>query len=249
MKHTTVNAPEAAADEPQEPEDSDAADAEDVDKSRAAEAEDVDKSEAAETEDVEKSEAADTEEEAAEPDEPDASKTAQPEERSTSKRTAALVLAVLALLSAAWFGWSWYGAAHDESLRFSETRDEVLRAGEQAVLNLNTLDYRNLNTGLKLWQDSSTSELYQQIVQGRAAFEREVKKAQTITSAKVLDAAVTELDQHAGKASVIVGVQITVTPPKGEPVVKKTRLMAELTRTATGWKLSALAQAPAGANG
>ncbi|GLZ05758.1 hypothetical protein Acsp03_32240 [Actinomadura sp. NBRC 104412] len=243
MEPTTVNAPEAPADEPHEPEDSETPEApSETPDETLGESEDEAPDE---TEDSEKSETADTEEEA-EPEEPEA---AEPEEQPTSRRTAALVLAVLALLSAAWFGWSWYGAAHDESLRFSETRDEVLRAGEQAVLNLNTLDYRDLNTGLKLWQDSSTSELYQQIVQGRAAFEREVKKAKTITSAKVLDAAVTELDQHAGKASVIVGVQITVTPPKGEPVVKKTRLMGELTRTATGWKLSALAQAPAGATG
>ncbi|WP_344588861.1 hypothetical protein [Actinomadura vinacea] len=165
------------------------------------------------------------------------------------QRTVALALAVVAAVCAAWFGWSWYGAAHDETLHYSTARDEVLRTGEQAVQNLNTLDYRSLNEGLKLWQDSSTSELYQEIVQGRPQFEQAVRKAQTITSAKVLDAAVTELDQHAGKASVIVALQITVTPPKGEPAIKKTRLVGQLTRTATGWKLSALSQAPVGANG
>ncbi|MEW2356470.1 hypothetical protein [Spirillospora sp. NPDC029432] len=165
------------------------------------------------------------------------------------KRKAAMALAVVAAVCAAWFGWSWYAAAHDDSLGFSRERDEVLRAGEQAVQNLNTLDHRSLDQGLKLWQDSSTSELYQEIVQGRPQFEKAVRKAQTITSAKVLDAAVTELDQHAGKASVIVGLQITVTPPKGEPAVKKTRLMGQLTRTSTGWKLSALSQAPVGGAG
>ncbi|MFB4317888.1 hypothetical protein [Actinomadura sp. 21ATH] len=165
------------------------------------------------------------------------------------KRKAAMVLAVVAAVCAAWFGWSWYAAAHDESLGFSRERDEVLRAGEQAVQNLNTLDHRSLDRDLKLWQDSSTSELYQEIVQGRPQFEKAVQQAKTITSAKVLDAAVTELDRHAGKASVIVGLQITVTPPKGEPAVKKTRLMGQLTRTATGWKLSALSQAPVGGTG
>ena len=65
----------------------------------------------------------------------------------------------------------------------------------------------------------------------------------------VIWAAVTELDQHAGKAGVIVALQITVTPPKGEPTIKKTRLVGQLTRTSTGWKLSALAQAPVGASG
>jgi Mce-associated membrane protein len=189
----------------------------------------------------------------AEATEPKGDEPAESDEASSSgpggRRTAALVLAVVAALVAAWFGWSWYGAAHDESLRYSQTRDEVLRAGEQAVQNLNTLDYRNLNQGLKLWQDSTTSELYREIVQGRAGFERALREGKTITSAKVLEAAVTELDVHAGKASVIVGIQITVTPPKGNPAIKKPRLMGELTRTSTGWKLSALAMAPVGATG
>jgi Mce-associated membrane protein len=184
-----------------------------------------------------------------EPDDPEPAGPQPSAAEAGGRHIAALVLAVVCVLCAAWFGWSWYGAAHDESLGYSQTRDEVLRAGEQAVQNLNTLDYRNLNEGLKLWQDSSTSELYQEIVQGRAQFERAVRTAKTITSAAVLDAAVTELDQHGGKASVIVGLRVTVTPPTGEPTVKKTRLMGELTRTAAGWKLSALAQAPVGATG
>ncbi|MFD0856343.1 hypothetical protein ACFQ07_29150 [Actinomadura adrarensis] len=167
----------------------------------------------------------------------------------TGRRTAALVMVAVALVAAGWFGWSWYSAAHDDSLHYSQSRDEVLRVGEQAMQNLNTLDYRSLDSGLKLWQDSSTNELYQEIVRGRAELERAVKQAKTITSAKVLDAAVTELDEHAGKASVIVGLQVTVTPPQGDPAIKKTRMIGELTRTSTGWKLSAVAPAAVGANG
>jgi Mce-associated membrane protein len=196
-------------------------------------------------------ESADAEADDAKPSKPsdaEAEDTDKPQQPN-GKRTLALALAVVAAVCAAWFGWSWYGAAHDESLHYSSARDEALRAGEQAIQNLNTLDYRSLDEGLKVWQDSSTSQLYQQIVQGRQGFEQAVRKAQTITSAKVLDAAVTELDQHAGKASVIVALQVTVTPPKGEPTVKKTRLMGQLTRTSTGWKLSALAPAPVGSGG
>lgn len=223
-------APAAEAEEAPEPEEP------------AAAGEPEKKAKAAETEKPEKPE---------KPEKSEKAKAAEkgPRGEAGTSRTVAIALAVIAAVCAAWFGWSWYGAAHDESLHYSRTRDDVLRAGEQAVQNLNTLDYRSLNQGLKLWQDSSTNELYQQIVQGRPQFEQAVRKAQTITSAKVLDAAVTELDQHAGKASVIVALQITVTPPKGDPAIKKTRLMGQLTRTSTGWKLSALAQAPVGAAG
>lgn len=161
-------------------------------------------------------------------------------------RTTAVALAVAAALAAAWSGWSWYGAAHDGSRAYAQARDEVLQSGEQGIQNLNTLDYRSLTQSLKAWQDSSTSDLYRDIVQGRAQFEQEVQKAKTITSAKVLESAVTELDTHSGKARVIVAMEITVTPPTGQPAIKKSRLIGELTKTASGWKLSALGQAPVG---
>lgn len=156
----------------------------------------------------------------------------------------AILMVLIAAVCAAWFGWGWYGAAHDDGLAYAKVRDEVLRSGSQAVQNLTTLDHRDLDRYLRAWQDSSTSELYQQIVQGRATFEADVRKARTITTAKVLEAAVTELDEHAGTAGIIAAVQITVTPPEGAPATRRSRLIGRMTRTAQGWKLSALGQAP-----
>lgn len=159
---------------------------------------------------------------------------------------AAIALVVIAAGCAAWSGVAWYRTAHDRSLQFSRTRDEVLRSGEQAVQNLNTLDYRNVGQGLNTWLDSTTGDLRSQILQGRTQFEQQVQQAKTISSARILDGAVTELDERSGKARVIVAVQITVTPPQGQPATKPSRLQGELTRTASGWKLSALGQEPVG---
>ncbi|MFE7132187.1 hypothetical protein ACFVIM_15115 [Streptomyces sp. NPDC057638] len=167
----------------------------------------------------------------------------------------ALALTVLAAGCAGWGGWSWYTAAHDDSSAYAIERDEVLAAGEQAVLNLNTLDHRTMRRDLDTWVDSTTGSLRDQLTQGRAQFERQIGRAGTVTSARVLSGAVTELDERAGKASVLVAVRITVTPMKaagaanatqGKPVPKESRLLGELTRTDTGWKLSALGQAPVG---
>jgi Mce-associated membrane protein len=159
---------------------------------------------------------------------------------------AMIILAVLATGCAGWFGWSWYDASHDDSLAYSRTRDDVLRAGEQAIQNLNTLDYRNVDQGLALWAGSTTGDLHQQIEQGRAQFEQQVRAAKTRSTARVLDGAVTELDDRTGKASVIVAVQITVTPATGRPTTKLSRLKGQLTRTPSGWQLSALGQAATG---
>lgn len=165
--------------------------------------------------------------------------------RSFTLLRAAVALAAVAALFAAAGGRSWYSAAHDGERRYSLLREEVLRTGAQAVQNLNTLDYRNVDQGLALWQDSATDTLYQQLSQGGTAFREEISKARTVSTAKVTEGAVAELDERAGKARLLFAVQLTVIPAEGDTVVKRLREVAELTRTPTGWKLSALGQAPA----
>ncbi|MEW1862702.1 MULTISPECIES: hypothetical protein [unclassified Streptomyces] len=159
---------------------------------------------------------------------------------------AAVALVVAAAVAAAWTGWSWYSAAHDDNAAFARTRDTVLAAGEQAVQNMNTLDHAHLAAGLAVWEQSTTGDLHSQLVQGRADFEKQVQQAQTVSTAKVLSGAVTDLDDRTGKADVMVALQITVQAPKSKPAVKESRLLGEMTRTSAGWKLSALGDAPMG---
>ncbi len=157
----------------------------------------------------------------------------------------ACVLLLAALVFAAWSGWSWLSAPRAASQ--AQARDQVLQAGEQAVLNFNTLDYRRVGQGLNLWEQSSTGTLRGEIVASRSTFEQQVRQAKTISTAKILDGALTALDLRAGTASIIVALQVTVTPAKGAAAVKYSRLEGELTRTPHGWKLSALGQVPVGA--
>jgi Mce-associated membrane protein len=158
----------------------------------------------------------------------------------------AIVLAVVAACCAVWFGSSWYQAANDESLEFARTRDTVVAAAGQGVLNMNTLDYRDVDSGLDRWVASTTGDLQRQITQGRSRFQTQVQQARTVTSSKILAAGVVELDDRAGKAGVIVAVQITVTPGTGQPATKQSRMLAQLTRTPDGWKLSGLGPVPVG---
>jgi Mce-associated membrane protein len=157
------------------------------------------------------------------------------------------VLVVLAAVFAGWAGWSWYSAANAGPSASAQLRDQVLQAGEQAVQNFNTLDYRKVAQGLALWEQSSTGTLHDEIVAGRAQFARQIQLTKTVTTARILDGALTSLNPRAGTASLIVAVQITVTPATGSPVVKQSRLEGRLTRTSGLWKLSALGQVPVGA--
>jgi Mce-associated membrane protein len=159
---------------------------------------------------------------------------------------AALALVVCAAGAAGWGGWLRYEATHDDAASFAQARDDALAAGEQAVQNMNTLDHRSLEKGLDSWEQSTTGDLHRQLVDGRDAFTKQIAETKTVSTAKVLSGAVTELDQRAGRAGVMVALRVTVTAPKGEPAVKESRLLGSLTRTAEGWKLSALGQAPVG---
>jgi len=161
-------------------------------------------------------------------------------------RIVALVVALAALAFAAWSGW-YLASAPRADAAAAGTRDRVLQAGEQAVLNFNTLDYRTVGRGLALWKQSSTGALRAEVVAGAATFEQQITTAKTVTTAKILDAALTSLDIRAGTARVIVAIQITVTPAGGKSVTKQSRLVGTLTRTSSGWKLSGLGQAPVGA--
>jgi Mce-associated membrane protein len=163
--------------------------------------------------------------------------------------TVAITLVVIAAGFAGWFGWSWYNAEHSGSTAGARARDEVLREGEQAVQNFNTLDYRSLSQGLNLWQSSSTGTLHSEITRGRVTFEQEIRKAKTVTTATVLDAALTSLNQEAGTANIMVALQITVKPATGAATTKQSRLEGALQRTDSGWKLSSLGQVPIGTTG
>jgi Mce-associated membrane protein len=159
----------------------------------------------------------------------------------------ACALLTVAVVFAAWATLSWLTAPRASAS--AQVRDLALREGEQAVLNFNTLDYRSVTQGLNLWEQSSTGALHSEITTGRAAFQQQIEQAKSITTARILDAALTRLNAHRGTASIIVALQITVTPDHGAAATKQSRQEGLLTRTPSGWKLSSLEQVPVGTAG
>jgi Mce-associated membrane protein len=154
------------------------------------------------------------------------------------------VLALAAVACAGWYGWSWLSAAHSGSLSEARTRDVVLQQAEQGVLNFNTLNYHQAARGLQVWLASSTGELHSELSQNLSQEVQLVEQRKTITTARILDGAVTQLATGPGTATVMVGVEVTVTPAKGSPVVESESEVGQLARTGSGWKLSALGYPP-----
>ncbi len=159
---------------------------------------------------------------------------------------AARVVFAAGVIAVGWFGWSWISAAHAGPPTGAQQTDRVLQTAEQAVLNVSSLNYHQLAQGIRLWKQSSTGPFLAGIVADETQLERAVSKAKTITTARILDAALTSLHTGPGKATFIVAEQTTVIAPNGKPSVTQYRLAGQLTRTASGWKLSSLQVVPTG---
>ena len=161
-------------------------------------------------------------------------------------------LVVIAAVCAGWFGWSWHNssasAATSPSTAGATVVQRALRQGEQDVQAFNTLSYKDLAGGLKQWQAASTGVLRQETTSGWSGFAKQVIKAKTITTATILDAAITSLDQQKHTAGIIAAVQITVTPATGSAATKRNRLSGTLSETPSGWKLSSLSVVPVGSS-
>ncbi|MGH3853801.1 MAG: hypothetical protein ACRDR6_09930 [Pseudonocardiaceae bacterium] len=151
------------------------------------------------------------------------------------------VMAVLACGAAGWFGVSWYRVAHDKSFALGMDRDAVLRDAQRATLTLNTLDYRRVQDGLTLWEQSAAGSLLTLLRTNRDTYARAITDSQTMISARVLDAAVASLDERSGIARVFVGVDVTSQSEQGDPSCTQRRVGLEMIRAGDAWKVGALA--------
>jgi Mce-associated membrane protein len=163
---------------------------------------------------------------------------------------AIMVLAALAVGTAGWFGVSWYRAAHDELLAGGIARDTVLQDAQQATINLNTLDFRRVQDGLTLWEQSATGSLLDEVRANRATYAQAITDSKTTTTARALDGAVAVLDERAGTARVLVGVDVTSAREGAQASCVRRRIQLEMRRADTGradtvWKVDKLA--PVGA--
>jgi Mce-associated membrane protein len=158
--------------------------------------------------------------------------------------TAAVALVVAATAVAGWFGVAWFRAANDDSLAYSSLRDEVNRVAQNAVVTMNTLDYRKVDQGLADWAAATTGKLHDQIVQADKTSRDAIVEVQSVTRATPLASGVAELDERAGQATVLVSLRTNVTVKGQEPTDKYQRFVATMQRTEDGWKLAEIGSVP-----
>jgi Mce-associated membrane protein len=154
----------------------------------------------------------------------------------------ASVLAVAAVGAAAWFGDSWWGAAHDPTARTVAARDEALSAVRRLAVTLQTVDAQHPEQSMASWQASATGKLLDKLRREQNKFIGQLKKTPTATRTTVLDAALTAVDPDAGTATAIVALQedqiVMVNGQPGAPTQRRVRIKLDLDRTDDGWKVA-----------
>jgi Mce-associated membrane protein len=120
-------------------------------------------------------------------------------------------------------------------------RDESMRFAEEAVVILNTLDYRTAQQGLDRWESVATAPLLDQLRTRRAEAASTAEQTKTASTAKVLAAALSRFSPDASGADVLAAVEVTTVDEKGAPTVKTLREKFTLLNTGQGWKVSAVA--------
>ena len=167
---------------------------------------------------------------------------------------AAVVLLVVCLGAAGWFGVAWLRASTDGDLDVARARDDAVRAGEQAVITFHTMDYRAVDANLDRWVAASTGDMLAQLERGRASGKTVIEQSKRISSATVYSTAIIDLNDTTGTATIISAVHQKVTEAGSDkPVDKYLRVQAALQRVSVdggeGWRLSGLtyiAPTPAG---
>jgi hypothetical protein len=97
---------------------------------------------------------------------------------------------------------------------------------------------------LTLWEQSATGSLLDEVRANRATYAQDITDSKTATTARTLDGAVAELDEHVGTARVLVGVDVTAVRDGGQPSCVRRRIQLEMRRSGA-WKAEKLA--PVGA--
>jgi Mce-associated membrane protein len=156
----------------------------------------------------------------------------------------AAVVAGLGLIGSVVFGALWWTTAHGPATQVASARDDALAAARQIAVNLQTLDYRTVDKGLDNWEASATGPLLDEFKKNHKQYADQIRQVQTTTNARLVDAALSDLDVAAGKATAVAAVDVSTTQmvngAPSLPITKQVRIKLELVRTPDdGWKADA----------
>ncbi|MEV4142230.1 hypothetical protein AB0J40_01115 [Amycolatopsis sp. NPDC049691] len=149
-----------------------------------------------------------------------------------------VVAAVLSVLAALFSGWTWWRAASDDSLARGRERDAVLAAAGPELVTLNTIDYRSAGADVDRWIAATTGQYGKDLSGDRQLQIDRASTARTVSSASLVQAAVTEIDVAAGSARLLAVLDVRVSTGGAAAAPRLNRLTVDVSRSPDGWKIS-----------
>lgn len=148
---------------------------------------------------------------------------------------AMVVVAAVAVLGCAGFGWQWWSAAGSDFARTGSARDTALRDGAHALTILNTIDHRSAERDVDEWLAVTTGQLHDDLENDRDRHIDRAMEGKTVATASISRAALAELDERGGTARLLAVVRVELS---GQ--ARRSALVADLTRNGDAWKVSAV---------
>jgi len=145
---------------------------------------------------------------------------------------------VLAVVASAFAGWSWWRAAADDGWARGRDRDAVLAAAGPSLVTLNTIDYRGAGADVDRWLGVVTGR-YRDDLRGDRQLEIDrATSTRTVSTASLVEAAVTELDISAGTARLLAVLDVRISTGGGASAQKLNRLTVDVARDGDAWKVA-----------
>ncbi|UOX84933.1 hypothetical protein MUY14_24295 [Amycolatopsis sp. FBCC-B4732] len=149
-----------------------------------------------------------------------------------------IVLAVFSLLAAGFSGWSWWRAASDDASARGRERDAVLAAAGPQLVTLNTIDYHSAAADVDRWISSATGQYGKDLSGDRQLQIDRATSARTVSTASLVQAAVTEIDVAVGSARLLAVLDVRVSTAGAAVTPRLNRLTVDVSRSASGWKIA-----------
>jgi Mce-associated membrane protein len=149
-----------------------------------------------------------------------------------------VVAAVVSVLAALFSGWSWWRAASDDASARGRERDAVLAAAGPELVTLNTIDYRSAGAAVDRWIAASTGQYGKDLAGDRQVQIDRATTARTVSTASLVQAAVTEIDVSRGTARLLAVLDVRVSTGGSPASPRLNRLTVDVARSVSGWKVA-----------
>ncbi|VVJ16832.1 FIG00821219: MCE associated membrane protein [Amycolatopsis camponoti] len=147
-----------------------------------------------------------------------------------------IVAVVLAVLAASATGYTWWRASSDDSFARGRDRDAVLAAAGPELVTLNTIDYRSAGADVDRWIAATTGQYGKDLSGDRQVQIDRATTARTVSSASLVQAAVTEVSDGSARLLAVLDVRVSTGGSAASP--RLNRLTVDVTRSPDGWKIS-----------